>query len=344
MSAGYEALTTKVKAMYGKRLRYADFVRLSKLGSVSEIYADLRQHPVWGGAAARLTEEGKFGRARLEAALREQVREEYVRLTGFIPRKDRALMDFPVLRSELDGLLFTLTRLQAGRIKEIEPLPTRFILHSRTDESALPVCTDYDGLLDAAKESIYYDTLLSLRPADGGLPDYTIAESMLFAVYYSHMMDVAKKRYDGDVRKMIQTRLGTQVDLLNIMHILRMKRFFPDEDNFLTILYPFNYKLKPEQVRAMCAAEGVDGVMAVLAETPYAKTFRNVGVDELGHIYNELLFRLSRRQLMMGQPSIYSAVAFLNLRELELKELVTVIETVKYQADYDDRFAKVLGA
>ena len=225
MSAGYEALTTKVKAMYGKRLRYADFVRLSKLGSVSEIYADLRQHPVWGGAAARLTEEGKFGRARLEAALREQVREEYVRLTGFIPRKDRALMDFPVLRSELDGLLFTLTRLQAGRIKEVEPLPTRFILHSKTDESALQVCTDYDGLLDAAKESIYYDTLLSLRPADGGLPDYTIAESMLFAVYYSHMMDVAKKRYDGDVRKMIQTRLGTQVDLLNIMHILRMKRF-----------------------------------------------------------------------------------------------------------------------
>ena len=119
MSAGYEALTTKVKAMYGKRLRYADFVRLSKLGSVSEIYADLRQHPVWGGAAARLTEEGKFGRARLEAALREQVREEYVRLTGFIPRKDRALMDFPVLRSELDGLLFTLTRLQAAG--EVDP-------------------------------------------------------------------------------------------------------------------------------------------------------------------------------------------------------------------------------
>ena len=28
---------------------------------------------------------------------------------------------------------------------------------------------------------------------------------------------------------------------------------------------------------------------------------------------------------------------------LELKELVTVIETVKYQAEYDDRFAAILG-
>ena len=47
MSAGYEALATKVKAMYGKRLRYADYVRLARMASVSEIYADLRQHPVW---------------------------------------------------------------------------------------------------------------------------------------------------------------------------------------------------------------------------------------------------------------------------------------------------------
>lgn len=56
-----------------------------------------------------------------------------------------------------------------------------------------------------------------------------------------------------------------------------------------------------------------------------------------------MVLRMSRRQLMMGRPSIYSAVAFLNLRELEMKELVTVIETVKYQAEYDDRFAALLG-
>lgn len=61
MSAGYEALATKVKAMYGKRLRYADYVRLARMASVSEIYADLRQHPVWGPAVAGWTRRESLG-------------------------------------------------------------------------------------------------------------------------------------------------------------------------------------------------------------------------------------------------------------------------------------------
>ncbi len=341
--SGYEALATKLKAMYGKRLRYADFVRMAHMGSVDEVYSELRQHPVWGPAVARLSADSRFGRARLEAALREQVREEYVRLRAFIPQKDWALMDFPVLRSELDGILYTLTRLRAGRIKEVEPLPTTFIRHSKTDENALPLCTNYEDLLEATRYSIYHDTLLRLNSGPDKLPDYTRAESLLFSVYYKYMLDTAKKRYDGEVRSLLRHDAGTQVDMLNIMHILRLKRFFPEEDNFLAILYPFYYKLKPPQVTAMCAADDPAGVLAVVAETPYAKIFRNATPRSQERLYNETLFRLSRRQIMQGKPSIYSAVAFLNLRELELRELISVVETVKYQADYDDRFAGLLG-
>ena len=166
---------------------------------------------------------------------------------------------------------------------------------------------------------------------------------MLVSVYYSHMFKLMAKRYTGDARKTLQSDLGVQIDLLNITHILRLKRFFPQEDNFLTILFPFYHKLKREQVRAMCAADGVDGVLALVAETPYARVFQGVELSDLDQRYREMLFRMSRRHLMLGKPSIYSAVAFLNLRELELKELVTVIETVKYQAEYDDRFAAILG-
>lgn len=344
MSARYEDLTTKVKAMYGKRLRYADFVRMAQQGSVGEVYADLRQHPVWGPAVSRLSGDSKVGRAKLEASLREQIRKEYVRLIPFIPQRDRELMDFPVLRSELGGLLFTLTRLQAGWSKKMEALPERFILQSKTDESALPLCTDYDGLLEATRGSIYYDPLLRLRPAEGGLPDYTVTESRLFSVYYGHMLDVVQKRYVGDVRETLQKSFGTQVDMINIMHILRMKRFFPESGDILSVLFPLRYKLRPEQIQAMCAAEGADGVLEVVAGTPYAKVFRDVSMADLQRIYDETLFRLCRRQLMMGKSSIYSTVAFLNLRMLEMKELITVIETVKYQAPYDDRFARVLGS
>lgn len=343
MSAGYEALTAKVKAMYGKRLRTADYVRMAGLSGVDEVYADLRQHPVWGPAVHRLSGESRFGRARLEAALRNQVREEYVRLSAFIPRRDRALMEFPILRSELDGLLYTLTRLRAGRAGAPEPLPTSFIRHSKTDEDALARCTDYQGMLEAARQSIFYQPLLRLRTPTGEPPEYTAAEAALRRVYLDHMLDLIQKRYEGDARAVLRGSIGTQVDMLNIMHLLRLKQFFPEEDDFLKVLVPYHYKLRPDQVRAMCSAGTPDQVLEVVEGTPYANIFRGVQVADLERLYSQTLFRLSRRQLMLGRPSVYSAVAFLNLRELELKELITVVETVKYQAPYDSRFASLLG-
>jgi len=343
MSTEYEALCAKVKAMYGKRLRNEDFRRMARMGSVDEVYADLRQHPVWGPGVGRLSEEARFGRAKLEAALRNQIREEYVRLSAFVPRRDKALMEFPVLRSELDGLLFTLARLRAGRVSEPEPLPTSFIRHSRTDEDALTRCTDYEGLLEAARKSIYYEPLARLRPPPGKLPDYTLVESALFTVYYGHFMNTIVKRYEGDAKALLRRGIGVQVDMLNLMHILRVKRFFPGEDNFSKVLFPFYYKLKPAQVREMCAAPDLSGAMAAAEQTPYGPFVRSAAVEDLGRLYDESLFRMSRRQLMQGKPSIYAAVAFLNLRELELKELITVVETVKYQAPYDGRFAALIG-
>lgn len=343
MSASYEALCAKVKAMYGKRLRVEDFSRMARMASVDEVYADLRQHPVWGPGVGRLSQDARFGRAKLEAALRNQVREEFVRLSAFIPRQDRALMEFPILRSELDGLLFTLARLGAGRVAEPEPLPTSFIRHSKTDEDALTRCAGYEDLLEATRRSIYYEPLARLRPPPGKLPDYPQVESALFTVYYDHMLRTVEKRYEGDAKALLRQGIGTQVDMLNIMHILRLKRFFPEEDGIVKILFPFYYKLKPAHVREMCAAPDLAGAVAAAGQTPYGKLLRNASVEDLGRLYSESLIRVSRRQLMQGKPSIYVAVAFLNLRELELKELITVVETVKYQAPYDGRLAALLG-
>lgn len=342
MRGNYEALATKVRAMYGKRLRNADFARMASMRSVDEVYADLRQHPVWGGAVASLTGIDRFSRARLEHALREQYRSEYARLSAFIPQGDRAFLNFPVLGAELDGILYALSRLRTGREHGREPAPSSLIRYAKTDEKALARCGSFAELLEAARGSLYYPALVRLCPVSG-LPDFTRAETVLRSVYYQHLLELAKKRYEGEVRALLQRSVGTQVDLLNLMHILRLKRYFPDCGEYAAILLPFYYKLKPAQVAELCQARDVDAALELIARTPYARIFQNTPVEEVERLYSETLFRLSRRQLMMGRPSVYSAVAFLNLRELELKALIRVVETVKYQADYDSRLAELLG-
>ena len=345
----YGALATKVKAMYGKRLRFADFEKMAAMGSEADVLAYLRQQPGWHQAAARIQPAagGYVGRVELERALREQLYLDYTSLCHFVPRQDREMMSAPVLLSERDALLFTLRRLKAGKYALPMPPVPQTVMLGKVDYRALEKCTDYDGLLAAAKGSVYHNVLAHLRARQpAALPDYTIAESLLRSVYFSHMHRLVHKHYKGQVKTLLLRALGEQVDLLNILHILRLKTYFPDTrmDDYLTMLFPFNYRLRPEFTRSLCAAPDADGVFALLRQSAYAGSFENVAVSEVEDYYRRAMYAFNVRQLMGGPPCIYTPMAYLTLRDLELEVLINVIESVKYQVPYRTELARMIGA
>ena len=182
MSAGYEALATKAKAIYGKRITRQDLEHLAGMRSVDDVLAELRQLPGWSHAAEHLPQDALLTRATLETALREQIRREYLSLMAFVPHKDRAVMGFPIMRAGMDEILAALRHLHASIYKEVEPLPPAFMSHTRVDVQALRRCTTYDGLVEATRGSIYHDALERLRSADGALPDYGVTEALLNGV------------------------------------------------------------------------------------------------------------------------------------------------------------------
>lgn len=331
MSAGYEALATKAKAIYGRRISRQDLERIAGMRSVHEVLDQLRQLPGWSHAAEHLPQDALLTRATLETALRKQIRQEYLSLLAFVPQKDRKIMEFPILRAEMDEILAALRHLHASIYKEVEPLPPAFLSHTRVDVQALHRCTTFDGLVEATRGSIYHDALERLRSTDGSLPDYGVTEALLSGVYYRHLQGIIRRRYDGDVRRILEKSVGSQVDMLNLMHILRMKRYFPQEDNYLPVLLPYHYKLKPQMIHAMCAAPTGEAVLELAQQTAYGRIFGRDCGEDLNHLYIATLYRASRHQLMMGKASIYSAVALMNLREFELKAVVSAVEAAKYQ-------------
>ena len=92
----------------------------------------------------------------------------------------------------------------------------------------------------------------------------------------------------------------------------------------------------------MCAAPDPQAVLELAEQTPYAAVFRGAAPEQLQSRYDGMLYRLSRRQLRMGKPSVYTAVAYLNLRELELRAVVSAVESVKYHQALDPALLQVL--
>ena len=344
----YGALSAKVRALYGKRLRAADFAQLAARRSEAEILEDLRQHPGWSRALA-LAPPGAWayvGRVELENALREELRLEYQSLAYYVPREDKPLMQFQLRAAERGAILAALRRLKAGRsARETAPAP-RTALRGKLDEAAAAACTTYDQLTEAARNTIYYGALCQLRPprADG-LPDFTRADAVLRTAYYAHLLRIVRAQYQGRTQKVLLRALGEQIDLLNLLHILRLKTYFPQapREEYAGVLFPFQYRLEQDFLRRLCEAPGAEGVYELLRDSPYRDCFAEPAVDAVEEYYQRAIFRFNKRQLSAVPPSIYTAIAYLELKELELGVLVNVIESVKYGVPYHAEFANLVG-
>ena len=312
----YGALSAKVRALYGKRLRSDDFARLAARRSEAEILDELRQHPGWSRALALVPPGawGYVGRVEVERALQEELRLEYQSLAYYVPRE--------------------------------APPPPRIALHSRLDEAAAAACTTYDQLTEAARDTIYYSALRQLRPPrTDELPDFTRADAVLRTAYYAHLLRIVRSQYQGRTQKVLLRAIGEQIDLLNILHILRLKTYFPQtpREDYAGVLFPFQYRLTMDFLRRLCEAPGAEGAYELLRESPYGDCFDETAVDAVEEYYQRAVFRFNKRQLSAVPPSIYTAIAYLELKELELGVLVNVIESVKYGVPYHAEFANLVG-
>ena len=340
----YEALAAKVRALYGRRLHLEDFLQLGNCNSEQEVLTMLQRHPGWAPAVEGLEQSADqfIGRVELENALGKQLAQEYRSLCYFLPRKDRKIMYFPVFLAEKNAILQTLRRLKATSYYEGIP-HSHHLEGSSLDQNTLDTCQDYDGLLTATKNTIYFPVLRQMRPEDGSeLPDYMTVESLMYTAYFSHMYQLAYQHYRGSTKATLLEAFGKQTDLLNLIYILRIKTYFPQTEELSHLLFPFNYRLKASFLQDLCAAPDADAAFAMIQNSPYGECFEDVKVSEVEDYYRRAFWEFNHRQLLNGPPSVYTAMSYLNLKTLELHALVNVIESVKYHVPYDSTFARLI--
>ena len=300
---------------------------MAAMGSAAELSEYSRSHPAWSACAAHLTGGVYIGRIELESALWTQFRSDYHKLLAFLPRRDEALMAFPVLLQEQRAILL----LPCGASRRDCPpagLP-RTILRSRLDLRALAACTSFDGLIAAAGETIYAPALRRLRTARAEeFPDYAAAETLLRSAYFSHIYRVIHQNYRGETRSLLLRSFGEQIDWLNLMTFSGsnpLPRRAGLSRRPLPLQLPPAARVHPFPL----CRPGRSGRPGPASGHPLClESFWNMGTRRPWRIPTAgPFYTFNRRQLTAATPSVYTAVAFLNLKELELHALVSLIES-----------------
>lgn len=328
----YGAISAKVRAMYGKRLRDSDWEALESMRSVSSVISHLKKHPGWEKPLSELPIAG-VSRDEIEKVMRETLLGEYMKLYKFTAMDDKDYMLYPVYKFEYGAMLTRLRSLKSG-FKAATPfvVPDFFKNKSKLNYTALSVADSWSGILLSVKSTIYYQALLLAQsPHIAGLPDYTAVSVLVEGRYYEVMNKLVSNKYKGKMKSLFLKALGQEIDLLNLIHIMRLKRYFPKSPQAPdSMLFPVSYKLSRSFLDQIIAAPSYESALGLMRDTYYGKFFSTHSFEKIEDYYQHTIFIFNKGQLLRSAPSPYTSTAYLILKEFEVKRLSGVIERAFY--------------
>ena len=328
----YSALAVKVRSMYGKRLKHEDYMKMASMQSMADIAVYLQQHPGWAEGLRGFHAAGT-NRAFLIDRLHRIESENYAKLFYYMSKNDKEIMQFPVVEAEMEQVMAFMRLAAAERSNEYNcTLPPYYVRHSDINYRELSEAEDYAGLLSAVRGADFQNALARIAPADGSFPPYAQVEIIMQGYYYRKVFNLAQNSYRGRDRDLLIRSFGQQIDLINIIHTLRIKRSLSRQADMLFLyLLPIYYKLKPSFFKDLFAAEDVEEENEFLGGSSYGKLFTQNRFPHWEDYYYRLMHDFHRRQISMGKPSVLSAVSYLFLKKIEMRNVIRVIESVYYQ-------------
>ena len=329
MDSGSAAISAKVRTLYGRMLTDADWEHLCRCSSVGELATALRGLPAWQQAMSELSPR-ETSTAALSSALRHQAADEYVRIYGFAAMQDKQYLLFAAYRYEMSLILANLRRI-LGR----DPQPNLFARHEffqikcRLDAEQLNDSQNWESLCRACSRSIFASTLRAVPVGNDGLPEYPEVETALENRYYEAVFGFLTRKYTGRQKKRLTEYVGTQADLVNLTHLLRLKRYYPQTlENVESLFIPVRRYLTGEMIRAIAGAADESAVRQILRTSRWSCFFAEEDlVPE--RAYDRAMIAFCRRLLGSPEPGIHTAQAYLTLKQIECRRLLRVIEAVR---------------
>ncbi len=339
MSSRYCAVSAKLKAMHSRFLTDSDYEELLSKKTVTDICAYLKSTPGYGELLEDVNERS-IHRGQMEILLESNLADEYVRLYNFVDGQARTLLEFWFMRREVEFLkreirhIYTHEKRSRDEVNQ-EKFEAFFRTHTKINREIMHNARSLSDCIEACANTPYAKPLERAQSLES---DFFSIGTVLDYYYYSTIWHAASRSLDKEDKALFCKTEGSIVDMLNLMWIYRGKKYFgfPNEIIF-TYLLPVRYRLTDDVIRALVAAEGAERfVTEVKNLTPYGALFE--GCDE-GRFpeenYREIYNKLSKRVFVNHSMSPVAIYAYLNLKEVEINNITTIIEGIRYSLNAD---------
>ena len=317
----YPVLVGKIGSMLSDLLDDEDYDDLISAGSIPEIASVLRKK----GYGDFIPDIEDIHRRDLESFVQRKFYSVLRSLKVYVSYPEKKLLELVGFRCELDILKKVFRIFSAG-----EEFDERFLVcEPGFDPHDLLSSRSTDELIGKLSNRPYYSILSGFVGKDmfgtGEL------ENALDIWYFSKLHRVIKSTGSKRILEFFEK----QIDLLNLLWIYRGRFLFGySPEVVLNYTIPFGRHVKSATLSAFTDSSTPEEFLERLGATPYSEIIHeteNVPLEfVMDRLFTGYLFREARRMASNFLDGFEMLVGFIHLLEYEIRNITTVVETVRY--------------
>ena len=337
MPKNHQATAAAIRTAYGQRLLPADYRDLLNLHSVAEIVAYLKETPAYG-ELLRSLDPAITHRGYLEMLLRRSLFTQCQHFCALEHLQNTPFFRFFIYDYEIRELIKKLQLMPGGAQAYISAMDASVAPYLGFDTGILARAENAKQLLEACAQTPYKEVLKKHLQPDGTPRDFTACEIALRACCLERILKEAEQTLRGSDLDALKGLIAEQVDLINLINAYRLKRVFSaDVETLRSMMLPIPGRLPKRVCEELYAAPDLGAFIAVLRTTRYGRMLSGITAlsDQpesirLEHAIQTLRWRTARRALHFSSHAAVSLYAVHVLTRVEVENLITIIEGIRY--------------
>jgi V/A-type H+-transporting ATPase subunit C len=326
----FAAINTKVHVLEGMLLKNQDYIKLLEASGVSEMLKYLRDNTSYFSLLENIDikESQKINIGEL---FKEDLIKKYTKLIPYFNDEYRKFFKLMLMRYEIEHLKILIRMIireeDISQFNGHSKIPIKYRLVNYDD---LKESRNINDFVEKLRGSPYYKELHYYldEPKDKIL---FFMEINLDRIYFKLINKLAEQ-FTGEDKEILLEVLGKNSDVLNIQLIYRGKKYYElSHEELINYTLPYGSELKYKQLKELCYND-ISGYIEEIKKTKYRFLFEGEeGFETFLEINMEkYIFKLAKKLKKENRMNIAEALAYIHIKEFEMRDLFTLIETKKY--------------